>query len=436
MNNENIKLNIEWVGVGTILAYEKNAKKHPAKQVEQIANSIKAFGFVQPLVLGKGNTLIVGHGRLLGAKKLGLEQVPVVRAEHLTEEEVKALRIADNKLNESKWDNQLVFEELKSLDLSGFNINLTGFDKRFVLDFGHLNERLAEVFLVPPFSVLDTRLKDWLERKKLWREVIGDEGESRESVLSGVGEIDLDTKSVMGGMAGASLLDPVLAEIVCRWFGKAGWNAFDPFAGDTVFGFVAGKTGLNFTGIELRPEQVALNQARCDKENLPATYICDTAENMGKHIMPESQDLIFTCPPYADLEVYSENPQDLSTMEHGKFFEVLSGVLAETYGKLKPNRFAVVVVSEVRGKDGTFIGLVPKTIEAMVRAGYAFYNELVLINSIGTLPMRAGRAMNATRKVGRMHQNVLVFYKGDPAEIKSNFGALVKEQNNESGNLE
>lgn len=119
-------MEIEYVAVKEFKPYSKNAKKHPLKQVEKVAASIKRFGFLQPLVVDKDNVIIVGHGRLEAAKKLGLTEVPAIRAENLTPAEVKAYRLADNRLNESEWDTDLVLEDLKELDLP--LQELTGFD--------------------------------------------------------------------------------------------------------------------------------------------------------------------------------------------------------------------------------------------------------------------------------------------------------------------
>ena len=122
-------LRIEYVPIDSIKPYEKNAKLHPQEQVEQIANSIREFGFRQPLVIDKDGVLVIGHGRLLAAKKLGLDSVPCVRADDLTEDQIKALRLVDNKTNESEWDFDILPEELESIvdiDMSqfGFDINL------------------------------------------------------------------------------------------------------------------------------------------------------------------------------------------------------------------------------------------------------------------------------------------------------------------------
>lgn len=117
--------------IQNIKPYEKNAKKHDKKQVQQIANSIKEFGFNQPIVIDKDNVVIVGHGRLEAAKLLGLTDVPTIQV-NLTEEQAKAYRLADNKLNESEWDMGLAIEELKGLSEEMFD--LTGFDKDLLIE--------------------------------------------------------------------------------------------------------------------------------------------------------------------------------------------------------------------------------------------------------------------------------------------------------------
>lgn len=122
------ELNIVYKPIKELKPYKKNAKKHSKEQVEQIANSIKEFGFTQPVIIDKHNSVVAGHGRILGAKKAGLKQVPTVCLEDLTEEQIKAYRLVDNKLNESEWDYSLLDEELENLtedidmDLFGFEL--------------------------------------------------------------------------------------------------------------------------------------------------------------------------------------------------------------------------------------------------------------------------------------------------------------------------
>lgn len=125
-------MQIKEINVSEIKEYAKNAKKHPEKQVVAIATSIKKFGFRQPLVLDKGMEVIIGHGRLAAAKMLHMKTVPCVMADDLTEEQIKALRIADNKTNESEWDFNLLGEELAQL----VDIDMTdlGFNEAEILE--------------------------------------------------------------------------------------------------------------------------------------------------------------------------------------------------------------------------------------------------------------------------------------------------------------
>lgn len=123
------KLNIVYRQIKDLKPYKKNAKKHNKEQVEQIANSIKEFGFTQPVIIDKHNSVVAGHGRILGAKKAGLKQVPTVCLEDLTEEQIKAYRLVDNKLNESEWDTELLNTELSELwDAGEVDMALFDFD--------------------------------------------------------------------------------------------------------------------------------------------------------------------------------------------------------------------------------------------------------------------------------------------------------------------
>lgn len=116
-------MNIEYMNITDLKPYEKNAKKHDEKQIENVMQSIKEFGFAQPLVVDKDNVLIIGHCRLIASKRLKLKDVPVVRMDELTQEQVDKLRLLDNKLNESEWDFELLAEEISELDFDGFDID-------------------------------------------------------------------------------------------------------------------------------------------------------------------------------------------------------------------------------------------------------------------------------------------------------------------------
>lgn len=141
------------VKVNDLIPYEKNAKQHSDVQIEHIANSIKEFGFRQPLVIDANNVVVIGHGRLMAAKKLGMNEVPCVRADDLSEAQIKALRLADNKTNESEWDFSELETELAELeqdfDMTDFgfeSVTEEGFSEEFSIPSGERETMLSMTF--------------------------------------------------------------------------------------------------------------------------------------------------------------------------------------------------------------------------------------------------------------------------------------------------
>ena len=116
-------MNVEMMAIKDIKPFERNAKKHDETQIKNVMESIKQFGFAQPLVVDKDNVLIIGHCRLIASKRLKMDKVPVVKMDELTQEQVDKLRLLDNKLNESEWDFDLLAEDIPTLDFSDFDID-------------------------------------------------------------------------------------------------------------------------------------------------------------------------------------------------------------------------------------------------------------------------------------------------------------------------
>lgn len=116
-------MKIEQIAIKDLKPYERNAKKHDETQIKNVMESIKQFGMAQPLVIDKDNVLIIGHCRLIACKRLKMTEVPVVRMDELTQEQVDKLRLLDNKLNESEWDFDLLAEDVPTLDFSDFDID-------------------------------------------------------------------------------------------------------------------------------------------------------------------------------------------------------------------------------------------------------------------------------------------------------------------------
>lgn len=237
------------------------------------------------------------------------------------------------------------------------------------------------------------------------------------------GEID---GGMSAGQTGTSIFDPVLCELVYRWFCPHGGLVLDPFAGGSVRGIVASKLGRKYLGIDLRAEQIAANEVQakaiCSKP-IPKWTTGDSI-HIDRLAKGAEADLIFSCPPYADLEVYSENPLDLSAMSHEDFLASYRTIIAKTCALLKPDRFACFVIGDARDAAGFYYGLPWRTVEAFEAAGAKLYNEAVLVTAVGSLPIRVNKQFSSSRKLGKTHQNVLVFCKGDPVKATAAIGEV------------
>jgi len=401
----------EKVKIGKIKTNPNNPRLIKDDKFKKLVKSIKEFPEmleIRPIVVDKDNIVLGGNMRLRACQEAGLKEVHILQADQLTEKQQREFIIKDNVgFGEWDWDdlaNEWDVEELEDwgldlpLDMAGDN------------DEQEAHGKLQDTFLVPPFSVLDTRQGYWNDRKRYWKQLINDNGESREGALS-------EAELMSGINNGVSILDPLIAELAVKWFCTPQGSTFDCFAGDSVFGYVSSYCGHKFTGIELRQEQADLNNARV--KDLTAEYICDDGRNVLNHIKPKSQDLLFSCPPYFDLEVYSDMNNDASNQKsYDDFIKILDTAFSNSIKCLKDNRFAVITLGDVRDKNGYYWPFIDDVKNIFRRNGMPLYNELILVESLGTLPQRAARYMK-NRKVGKCHQNVLVFYKGNPKEIKN-----------------
>lgn len=283
---------------------------------------------------------------------------------------------------------------------------------------------LREKFGVPPFSVLNARDGYWQDRKRAWLGIGLASQRGRGGEIHKGTTIDSKGGEVWeGGVSawqneGTSIFDPVLCELAYNWFCPPGGTVLDPFAGGSVRGIVASMMGLKYHGVDLRPEQVEANREQaatiCDDyhQTPPAWHIGDSAA-IGGICMDLRADFVFSCPPYGDLEVYSDSPCDISNMSYPDFLGAYREIIKQTAFLLKPNRFACFVVGDFRDKAGNYRSFPAATIKAFEDAGLPLYNEAILVTAVGSLPVRIGRQWEAGRKLGKTHQNILVFVKGD-----------------------
>lgn len=219
-------------------------------------------------------------------------------------------------------------------------------------------------------------------------------------------------------LSGTSIFDPVLCEILYNWYSPKGGTVFDPFAGGSVRGVVAEMLGRHYIGVDLSERQVDANRVNADSLGVCPVWWCDDSRNADRYIDDGTADFVFSCPPYHNLERYSDHPLDLSNMNYSDFSEAYKEIIDISCRKLKENRFAVFVVGEVRDTKGAYRDFVGLTKSLFMRNGLHLYADSVLLEQYATAAMRAGKQFAAKRKPAKVHQNVLVFYKGDLNSIE------------------
>lgn len=286
---------------------------------------------------------------------------------------------------------------------------------------------VAEKFGFSPFSVFDARSGEWQSRKRAWVS-IGIESEIGRDAVAYTCNSDThgDKYDYMPDIStGTSIFDPTLCECIYRWFSSKNDQVVDPFAGGSVRGIIAGILERDYWGCDLRHEQIEANKVQVSKikpDIYPIWVSGDSTERLAE--APEA-DLVFSCPPYGDLEKYCNDPRDLSNMEWHTFVAAYKRIILRTCKKLRQNRFACFVVGNFRDGRGYYRDLVGTTISAFHEQGLRLYNDAVLITPIGSACVRVTKQFEAGRKFAKVHQNVLVFCKGDWREAVKRLNSQV-----------
>lgn len=363
----------------------------------------------------------------------------------------------------SGWDFDLLIDEMEDLDFDGFDFGFRDEELDFTLESSceeiqenqnEAHETLKEKFLMFPSTILDARTGEWLKRKKMWEKLglasekgRGNDGVKGEdgltfsissqppNVYTKKNEYEKKINKKISwkefselfpdeiSQCGTSIFDPVLCEVLYRWFSPIRGRIIDPFAGGSVRGIVAALLGRNYTGVDLSERQIKANienwgnvphESIIENTNCVADPQWIIGDSMNiQELVHGKFDFMFSCPPYGNLEVYSDKKEDISNKDYPEFLELYSEIINRTCQLLNNDSFACFVVSEIRGKNGAYLGFVNDTIKAFEKAWLEYYNEVILINQYGSLPVRINRQFTNSRKLGRTHQNILCFIKGD-----------------------
>lgn len=284
-----------------------------------------------------------------------------------------------------------------------------------------ITQTLADKYLMCPTTVLNTRDPKWKELKNKWNKLGIKSEVGRDNLKKNnandfsrmkkySGNKNLPCRKLNKEVGFTSVFDPVICEIIYKWFAKS--NVLDPFAGGSVRGIVANKLGFKYTGIELRQEQVESNREQAlnilEVNNQPQWYLGDS-EIVLDELIPK-YDLLFSCPPYMDLEIYSDLENDLSNMNDENFTTKYESIIKKSCEKLINGGYAVFVVGDLRDKKGYLKDFTGITKDAFKKCGMKLYNELILVTPVGSKAMTLEAGFKKG-KLARVHQNIYIFVK-------------------------
>jgi len=284
---------------------------------------------------------------------------------------------------------------------------------------------LADKYLLCPTTVLSKRDPKWQQLRRKWLN-LGIKSElgrldaiKNTHAKSKLGSYEYGKNFSSGNFAtygrdqNMSVFDPVICEIIYKWFCPDGGLILDPFAGGSVRGIVSNYLGYKYTGIELREEQCTSNREQSigilDIKNQPQWY-CGDSEQVLSDEWNIKFDLLFSCPPYMNLEVYSDLPEDLSNMKDAEFIIKYNSIISKSCNLIKKNGYAVFVVGDLRDRKGYQKDFTGITKQAFFNAGMRLYNELILVEPVGTKAMTLERGFK-NGKLAKVHQNVYIFIK-------------------------
>ena len=432
-----MKWHLETRDIADLKPYDKNPRKFSKLELAKLRQSMKRFDVASPLVINTDGTIIGGHARYQILLSDGVKKVPcMVPDRQLSEKEVQELNIRLNRNIAGDWDWDILQAHFDVGDLFkwGFEENELQFNiPTLEVHQDQTKRSLAEDFIIPPVTIFDTRQGYWRDRRKAWMS-LGIQGEAgRGNDLTYKNSLNTQVGRMLSKLPGISVLDPVLCEVVYKWFCPPQGTILNPFAGESVPGIVAAVSGYRYTGIDLRAEQVDANTKQAQviasrtqtihPDNMPVWITGDSRDMDQLLDTGATFDFVFSCPPYFDLEQYSDDERDLSNAGgYDEFLDAYREIIGLAIKRLRDNRFACFVVANIRDKKGMYHDFVGDTIRAFEDAGAAFYNDIVLVNVIGGMRLRVRRQFTTTRKIGRVHQNVLVFVKGDPKKATQAVG--------------
>lgn len=326
---------------------------------------------------------------------------------------------------------------------------------------------LAGDFVVVPFNVLSAQRGEWQARKRAWVAWLGlnraitdlgrasnlgrkanvarspqfyrQKAEHMRMTGEAISTPEFEKIYKPSGNArvehSVSQFDPVLCEVVTTWYSKAGDLIVDPFAGDVERGLVAAALGRRYIGIEIRQEQCAANTGIAEELgfDIKPRWVNGDARRIAELLKDEPPaDLVFTCPPYWNLEVYSDHVDDLSNMSLHQFMMGMSQSIESSLACLADNRFAVMVMGDQRhGPMNSLVNLPARMVNEFEVHGAALHVDAIFQTALGSKPQLARYSFERRRTLTPTYEHVLIACKGDPGLATQALGQVAPSEHTE-----
>ena len=384
--------------IDEIRPYPKNAKKHPLYQIKQVAASIKEFGFNQPIVVDKKGTIIVGHARYEAAKMLKLKSVPVLEVS-LSEEKANAYRLADNKLNESDWNMNLVIEELKGLDTE--MIDLTGFDRDL---------RIAEGW--NPLKTYDD-IGDGINElvgyslSSFWKDIKNENSEFFDYWI----ELPVQEKQ---NLVRQKYSRTNLEEIrrIVKTYMRAGDFFLENCCGWSTFASSAVIHGFSGIGVDIWDTAITHGKKQYEKLkghfNKIGNYQIIKANGMDLPFDDEKFDFLYCNPPFLDEEKYSKEDHEIGNKNIDIFGKNFIKLQKENFRVLKNDRLCVITINDKREK-GFLIPVQKYIIEWSEMVGFKLWDFVVA--EVLSQKIRLRRKDYVLKRTVKCHEYIIIFKK-------------------------
>lgn len=341
-----------------------------------------------------------GNMRLRALQDLKVKDVPVMLADHWTEEQRREFIIKDN-VGFGEWDWDALANEWDAAELGEWGLDLPDVAEE---DTDHSSAPPSDE-LFKPYSIINRQADGWPDRSNMLRAMLPEDMGRNDGLASDIDRLSEHFKDWSGNETGTSIFDPCISEWCYTMFKPS--SVLDPFCGGPSRGYVAAMMGIRYKGFDVRAEQLDVNRQRIDQFATQPNYVLSC---YSKYKDSDTYDMIMTCPPYGDLEVYSELKDDISNKSPEQFADAYRAIINKAWSALNVGGHACIVVGNYRRKK-VHIDLEVLTKSIIMDCGGDIIGDCIIVDPIGSKAMIGKSHLERYGLITRCHQYLVIARK-------------------------